>query len=126
MLRASHRLLRSGGRTAFYAIYIVPGLSPTEYQRAARAGPSSVRSRRTPRTLLAAAGSDAVRETDLTDAFGKTSRAWYETAIRLEPHLRAAMGDEAFERSQADRSLMNRAIDDGLLRRGLLVGERRS
>ena len=46
MLRASHALLRPGGRTAFYTIFIPAGLSDSAYRRAGRIGPNGVTSRR--------------------------------------------------------------------------------
>ena len=125
MLRACRRLLRPAGRIAYYTIFIPPGLSQAEYRRAARAGPSAVTSRgREQADLLRSAGFNAVRETDVTEAFLRATRAWYEARARYAVQLSQAEGEASFHERQRDYRLQAGAIEAGLLRRSLLVAER--
>ena len=125
MLRACNRLLRPAGRIAFYTIFIPPGLSQAEYRRAARAGPSAVTSHgRQQAELLRSAGFTGVRETDVTEAFLRTTRAWYEARARYAGQLSEAEGEASFRERQRDYRLQARAIEAGLLRRSLFVAER--
>ncbi len=124
MLRASRRLLKSGGLTAFYAIFIAPGLSDRDYRRAGRAGPSSVTARRTPGQLLEAAGFDAVAETDASGEYQRVNDARHDARDRHAAGLRAVMGDEVFASYQAENRRLALALEDGILRRGLFVGRR--
>ena len=125
MLRACRRLLRPAGKIAFYTIFIPSGLSEAAYRRAARAGPSAVTSRRRQQVdLLRSAGFNAVRETDVTEAFLRATRAWYEARARYAGQLSQAEGEASFHERQRDYRLQARAIEAGLLRRALFVGER--
>jgi len=125
VLRACRRALRPGGRLAFYTIFIPPGLSEPDYRRARRSGPSAVTSgRREHRELLDAAGFVQVSETDLTDAFLKTTLAWYRARERRAVELSEAEGEAAFSERQNDSRGQARAIEAGLLRRSLFVAER--
>ncbi len=110
---------------AFHTIYIPPGLSRAEYRRALRLGPAAVASRgREQRELLRSAGFVAISETDLTAEFLGTAQAWAESRDRHAAELRRREGDAQFEESlAADREMIG-AIQEGLLRRCLLVAER--
>ena len=125
MLRACKRLLRPAGRVAFYTIFVPSGLSPAEYRRAARAGPSAVTSRgREQADLLRSAGFTGVREIDVTEAFLRATRAWYEARARYAGQLSEAEGEASFRERQRDYRLQAQAIESGLLRRALFVAER--
>ena len=125
MLRACKRLLRPAGRVAFYTIFIPSGLSHAEYRRAARAGPAAVTSRgREHADLLRSAGFAAVREIDVTEAFLRATRAWYEARARYAGQLSEAEGEAPFHERQRDYRLQAQAIESGLLRRALFVAER--
>src|SRR3990170_7298810 len=125
VLRACRRALRPGGRLAFYTIFIPPGLSEPDYRRAKRSGPSAVTSgQREHRELLDAAGFVQVSETDLTDAFLKTTLAWYRARERRSVQLSEAEGEAAFSERQNDSRGQAEAIESGLLRRALFVAER--
>ncbi|MBA3728705.1 MAG: hypothetical protein H0W94_05820 [Actinobacteria bacterium] len=121
MLRACGRLLKPGGRTAFFTIFVSPGLSRRDHRRAVRAGPRAVTSRREHRPLLEAAGFVEIEETDVTEEFWQTCGRWIQHAGRLERDLRAALGSELFDEQQADRRAMLAAIEEGLLSRSLFV-----
>ena len=125
MLRACYRLLRPAGRVAFYTIFIPSGLSQAEYRRAARAGPSAVTSHgRQQPDLLRSAGFTGVRETDVTEAFLRATRAWHEARARYAGQLSQAEGEASFRERKRDYRLQARAIEAGLLRRSLFVAER--
>ena len=125
MLRACKRLLRPAGRVAFYTIFVPSGLSQAEYRRAARAGPSAVTSRgRQQADLLRSAGFAGVREIDVTEAFLRATRAWYEARARYAGQLSEAEGEASFHERQRDYRLQAQAIEAGLLRRSLFVAER--
>jgi hypothetical protein len=117
VLRASRRLLRPGGRTAYFTIFVAPGVSKRDHRRA-------VRSNREPSDLLDAAGFDDVEVIDLTESFLETARGWYEHTSELERDLRATTGDAAFDQQQADRREMVTAIEEGLLSRALFLAAR--
>ena len=122
MLRACRRVLRPGGRIAYYNIFVAPGLPERLYRRALRAGPPAVASRGiSQHDLLLRAGFRSIQETDLTAEFLTTARAWYEGRQKMEPELRESFGDSWFEERQADSCAMIPAIEDGLLRRSLFV-----
>ncbi len=122
MLRACRRILRPAGRTAFFTIFVAPGLSKRDHRRAVRLGPRAVASNRGQAELLAAAGFVDVEEVDVTGEFLETARRWLRFSAELEPALRAALGDEVVDEQVADRTDMVKAIEEGLLKRSLLVG----
>ena len=125
MLRACHRSLRPGGRLAFYTIFIAAGLSDADYRRAARAGPHAVRARRADhQDLLLAAGFTDIVETDLTDEFLRTARAWYRGREQHFTQLAAAEGEASVKQKQADSRAQIKAIEAGLLRRALFLARR--
>ncbi len=125
MLRACRRLLRPGVRLAFYTFFIPQGLSEADYRRAARAaGPSVTSRRREQRDLLRSAGFAEIAETDVTDEFLRTARAWLEARERHAAELRQSEGESQFEQKQAEDRGQIEAIEAGLLRRSLFVAER--
>ena len=121
MLRACRRLLRPGGRTGFFTIFVTPGLSKGDHRRAVRLGPRAVSADRTQAALLEAAGFIHVEETDVTPDFLQTARKWLEVALHLEPALRGSLGDELFDEQQHDRRAIVEAVEEGLLSRSLFL-----
>lgn len=125
MLRACRRLLKPGGRLAFYTIFATTGLSDRDYRRARRSGPNHLSTRRVEHhEMLTSAGLSLVDERDLTPQFLRTARGWYERRKKYERQLREADGDAYFEERQHDAIVQIRAIEDGLLRRALFVATR--
>ena len=124
MLRASHALLKPGGRTAFYSIFIPAGLSESDYRRAGRIGPSSVTSRRSPRSLLEAAGFDLIVETDVSGEFLRVVEALHRVSDRDADELLADISGQAFETLQNDRRRLASAVQSKILRRSLVSGTR--
>lgn len=126
MLRALKRLLRPGGRIALTTIYVTAGLPPAARRRAHRSGPRAVAARTSQPELLASAGFVDIAEVDLTREFAMTGRAWVEQWDLHVDELIELEGRAAFEERQRDRRVQLRAIEDGLLRRGLFSGKRPS
>ena len=119
MLRALRRLLRPGGRIAYTTIFVAPELSPAERRRAQRSGPRAVASRSDQLQLLTSAGYVDVEMIDLSAEFATTARAWLEGWEANAEELSALDSPGAFAQRQHERQVQQRAIDDGLLRRGL-------
>jgi len=124
VLRALKRLLQPGGRIALTTIYVTPGLLPAARRRAHRSGPRAVASRATQPRLLASAGFIEIDEVDLTPEFATTGWAWFNEWADHAEELVQLEGLAAFEERQRDRQLQLRAIEDGLLRRGLFSATR--
>jgi hypothetical protein len=124
VLRALKRLLRPGGRIALTTIYVTPGLPPPARRRAHRSGPRAVASRADQPKLLASAGFVDITEVDLTHEFAITGRAWLDEWDQHADELISLEGPSAFEERQRDRRVQLRAIEDGLLRRGLFAATR--
>ena len=124
MLRASRRLLRPGGRTAFFTIHPTPGLSLRLRRRAHRDGPVAVASHLSRRELLERAGFVDVEETDCTAEFVKVARAWVDHCEDQHDALAEVLGADEFEQRQTERRVQLQAVRDGLLRRSLLVATR--
>jgi len=119
-------VLRTGGRVAYYNIFVAPGLPKHLHRRALRAGSTAVGSRGISQLdLLRRAGFTSIQETDFTAEFLLSARAWYEGRQKQEGALRAAFGDSWFEERQADSREMIPAIEEGLLRRSLFVATSR-
>jgi hypothetical protein len=121
VLRASSRLLRPGGRTAFFTIHPTPGLSPRLRRRAHRDGPVAVASHLSPRELLERAGFVDIQETDCTPDFVTVAQAWVDHCEDHRDALAELQGAAEFEQRQTERRVQLQATRDGLLRRSLLV-----
>ncbi len=123
MLRATRRLLRPGGRTAFTVIHDRPGLSPAQRRRASRAGPSATVVRTSYPSLLERAGFVDIDEVDVSEVFLGTTRGWNEGwdahAADVFPEHRAG-----FEERQGERRRSLAAIEEGILMRSLLSARR--
>ena len=123
MLRACRRLLRPGGRTAFFTITVTEGLSPALHRRAVHQGPRAVASSRPQPALLRRAGFTDVVATDVTDDYLQTSEAWVAENERYRDELRPP-DPEGYDQRLDDNRMGVAAIRDGLLRRWLLVARR--
>jgi hypothetical protein len=124
VLRACRRLLRPGGRIAYFTIFTTPGLSKAEHRRAVRLGPRAVASERNQTDLLEAAGFVSIDVTDVTPDFLDTARRWLTHASELEGELRSALGNALFDEQQESRLDIITAVEQGLLARALFVAAR--
>ncbi len=125
MLRACRRVLKPGGLTAFYTIFIPPGLSDKDYRRAARSRSHDVTSwRREHPELLSASGFRNVEEIDLTDEFLRVAQAWLEARERHADELSEVEGQADFAQRLKENKTSVAALRDGLLRRSLFVAQR--
>jgi hypothetical protein len=117
-------LLRPGGRIAYTTIFVAPGLTAARRRRARRSGPRAVASRSDQLRLLASAGFVDVDMVDVTAEFATTARAWLAGSEAHAAELSALDSPAAFEERQRERRAQLRAVDDGLLRRGLFSATR--
>ena len=100
MLRARRRILRRGGRTAFYAIHPAPGLTAAQRRRASRDGPLAVAATRPHRDLLQAAGYTQVTQTDSTAEIAAVTRAWIRHTDANHDDLAALLGEACVGRDR--------------------------
>jgi hypothetical protein len=124
VLRATWRLLRPVGRTAFYTIHPAPGLTPWQRRRAHRDGPVAVATSPPYPELMERAGFIDITEADCTPEFVDVARAWIEQWDEHRSELERQLGPAAFAERQAERHIQLRAVEDGLLRRCLLIASR--
>ena len=124
VLRACHRVLKPGGRIAYYTIYVAPDLSAPDYRRIMKFWPSASVGRRSLSEMLESAGFTDVHETDVTRQYGVTSRAWVEGRRRRYDKLAQAMGEEALNGKIEEGESILALIKDGLLKRSLLTARR--
>lgn len=107
----------------FTTILAAPGLTGEEARRAVRVGPPGLRVDDDHPALLERAGFGGVREIDVTERYRATARAWLEQAEEMAIELSVVEGREAFRQHQDDRRAALAAVEAGLLRRALFVGE---
>jgi cyclopropane fatty-acyl-phospholipid synthase-like methyltransferase len=124
VLRASHALLRPGGRLAFTTIHVAPDLDARRHRRAVRAGPWQVATRRPYPELVAQAGFRDVAVIDVTPEYARTQRVWLDAHEARAGEVRHLTSDREFAVAQADRRNARAAIDEGLLRRSLITATR--
>ena len=82
-------------------------------------------SRSEQRQLLLSAGYVDVEMTDVSAEFATTARSWLEAWEANMDELTAFEPREAIAQRQLERRSQQRAIDDGLLRRGLFSASTR-
>ena len=117
-------MLKPGGRTAFYTIFIPSGLSDKDYRRAARTRSRVTSWRREHPELLSASGFSNVEEIDLTDEFLRVAHAWLETRERHADELAEVEGKADFTQKLKENRATVAALRDGLFRRSLFVAQR--
>lgn len=121
MLRALKQLLRPGGRIAFTTIHVASGLDAASRQRARRSGPRAVASRREHTDLLRSAGFVDIDHVDVTASFADTARGWLREFRANYDDLAAMEPPGAFDQRLRDGARQLRAVEAGLLRRGLFA-----
>ncbi len=121
MLRESHRVLEPGGLMVGYVIHTPPDLSAAAGARAAELGPSKIVASESYATLLDRVGFSRVSEEDVTTAFAQTAAALLEAREALVDVLRAEEGEEIYQEEYSKLRDMVLGIDEGLVRRALIV-----
>jgi len=121
VLRALRALLRPGGRIAYTTIYVAPGLSEAQRRRARRSGPPAVASSSQPLQLLRSSNLVDIDSVDLTNEYAETAAAWVAATEANLDALAALDSRAAVEQRLRERDAHLRAIQDGLLKRGLFV-----
>ncbi len=121
MLRESHRVLEPGGLLAGYVIHTPPDLSAAAGARAAELGPSNIVAPESYATLLDRVGFSRVSEEDVTTTFAQTAAALLEAREALVDVLRAEEGEEIYQEEYSKLRDMGLGIDEGLVRRALIV-----
>ena len=124
MLRACRRVLKPGGRIAYFNIFIAEHLPDEARRRIAKAGNPSVYTRSEQLGLLRSAGFVNIEATDVTDEYLRVQRAVYEANERHARALRRVQGRDVFEERQRNRLRTLEGIKAGILRRSLFVAER--
>lgn len=122
MLRACRRLLRPGGRLAFFTIEVTPGLPPDLRRRAVAAGPPTPAGPDIAGLLERARFVDIVAE-DRTADYLETARAWLAARLRHRDEIRP-VDPATFDLRIADGQTAIPVIEAGLLCRRLYVARR--
>ena len=121
VLGECRRLIRPEGRMVFTVISVTPGLSPLEHRRAVDNGPEFVEAPAGYPTLLAEAGWIVVDHEDLTAEYAASIRRQIAADDQHRDGLIALIGSAAFAERQREWRAKLSVLDDGLLRRELLV-----
>ncbi len=121
MLRACRKLLKPGGKTAFYTIHAAPGLSAADRRRAWGHGPRMVNARYEYVTMLRSAGFSNVVAVDVTREFQRIATRWMRARERHRDAVIASLGEARFQEIRRDNAKFQRGIELGLLRRSLFV-----
>ena len=116
MLRACRRVLVPGGRLVFDVVTVPESLSGRDdldgdYGFVATAVPYL--------ELLSQAGFSDIGSEDTTSGYLEVAGRWLEAGRDLEPELRMAMGDEAFDDKLSSRIASYEMIESGELGRTL-------
>lgn len=117
-------MLRPGGRLHFLAIHVADGLDAEGVKRGVALGPNDVASAAPLSELLAEAGFDGIERRDVTASFAEVCRAILSYRAEHEDDLRAAEGDEEFDRQVGKKSRLVRGVEEGVLRRSAYLAVR--
>jgi hypothetical protein len=98
------------------------GLSDLERTRALELGPADVAGEASLRGLLERAGFHVDEERDVTSDFRDALDRRLEALRRHEAALRGSEGDEQVDSERDKRTRMLTGVDEGLLRRTIVLG----
>src|SRR3970040_1848389 len=107
------RVLKPGGRIAYFNIFISHEIEEDERRRLRDAVGKERYTRAEQHGLLRSAGFTNVRETDVTAEYERVQRALYEANARHERTLRRSQGAAAFDDRQANRRRTLENINGG-------------
>lgn len=121
VLASCRRVIRDGGRMAFTVIYITPGLSAADYERAAERGPPFITAEAEYPTLLEWTGWGLEDRVDLTDCYAENVARLIGEFERRAESLGEVFGRSDYEERLARRRRSLEAVESGLHRRELFV-----
>jgi len=124
VLRACRRVLKPGGRIAYFNIFITHDIPEEERRRLRDVLGAERYTRAEQQGLLRTAGFTNIEETDATPEYERIQRLLYEANARHAPALRRVRGAAVFDDRQASRKRTLENIRNGVLRRSLFVAER--
>ena len=109
---------------AFLSIYVPLGLSEADRQKGLDSGPPAAGIEQDHITMLTEAGFVDAAETDVTDAYLETVRAWTEHRQLFARELMEIEGEAEFEMRDLRRVAQEEGILAGVLKRSLCVARR--
>ncbi len=124
MLRACYRVLKPGGLISFLVIAAAEGLSDDLARAAVAAGPDHVVTEPSYSALMESAGFDAVKVTDVTDAYVTTLADWIREWNSESMELKGLIGASEFSERQTHRQGALEAAGREILGRYLISGGR--
>lgn len=126
VLRASHRVLKPDGRLGFLVIAPGDNLTASELTRMVDedVGPDYLDAGPGYSELMNQAGFAHVQIVDVTPQYLATTEAWINERRAEADDLRVVWGHENFDDRQASQRRSLGAIEDGRLRRYLVIGTR--
>jgi len=120
VLRATSRVLKSGGLLSFLVIAVANGLSAAETNIALDAGPEHIDAGPGYPALMEAAGFEDIQVVDVTDEYMVTLTGWIREWEADSSELEQLMGIAEFAERQKRRSQAIASARDGLLQRYLI------
>ena len=124
MLRECDRVLKPEGRIAGYVIHVPSGMTEAQERRATELGPSEVVAPSSFEALTQAAGLTLLLTEVVTEAFRSTCAALAAARRSRENELRIDEGDDFYEEERRKKDAMLQGIDEGILRRSLVVASK--
>lgn len=121
VLEACHRVIRDSGRMVFTVIWITPGLSHDDYQRALENAPEFGEVKSDYPTLLQDTGWTVTDCSDVTEGYASTMRRQIRADSEFRAELEELLGVTEFAERLAGWRSELAAIEEGLLRRDLFV-----
>ncbi|MFQ6024872.1 MAG: methyltransferase domain-containing protein [Acidiferrobacterales bacterium] len=123
VLKACRQVVRAGGRMVFTVISIAPGLSSTDYKRAADSGPPFVESAVDYPTLLRQARWKITDRVDLTVEYARTVRCLLREWEARKDGLSELFGAAEFTELVTGKRATLQAIEERFLQRELFVAD---
>jgi SAM-dependent methyltransferase len=121
VLESCRRVIRPGGRMVFSVIFVAPGLSPVEYERAVEAGPPFVETDTRYPALLAETGWNVLAECDVTAEFASMIQRQLDVDREQRDGMEAVMGAADYSDRQNSYEFKFTAASDRIIRRSLFV-----
>ena len=121
VLESCRRVIRPGGRMVFSVIFVAPGLSPVEYERAIEAGPPFVETDTRYSALLAETGWNVIAERDVTAEFASMIQRQLDVDREQRDGMESVMGATDYTDRQSSYESKFKAVSDRILRRSLFI-----